>query len=81
MRPVAPWPPRRIVRAGGCAMFVEVDHIGIVAGTWAEARGQLSVDSFSEAGSPPTSLIKAEAARLARILDRPLELSIRTAAP
>jgi Winged helix DNA-binding domain len=51
---------------------------GVVTGTWALTDDQLNVAWFAEAGPVPRHPVGEESERLATILDRPLELAIRT---
>jgi hypothetical protein len=46
---------------------------GIVSGTWTVTANHLAVTWFGEQGNPPRKALDTEAARLARILDRPLK--------
>jgi hypothetical protein len=52
---------------------------GVVSGTWSLTDDQLVVDWFAEAGSPAEELLADEVARLATILGRPLQPTVRTA--
>ena len=45
---------------------------GVVCGTWALDRNQVTVAWFKEAGRPPRKALRAELARLSSILDRDL---------
>jgi len=51
---------------------------GVVSGTWSVTGGQLVTVWFVDAGPPPEDALAAEVARLATILDRPLEPAVRT---
>jgi hypothetical protein len=51
---------------------------GVVSGTWAIDGDQVMLEWFAECGSPPTAALESEAARLSRLLDRSLSLSLRT---
>ena len=51
---------------------------GVVSGTWSVTGGQLVTAWFADAGPPPEAALAAEVARLATILDRPLEPAVRT---
>jgi hypothetical protein len=50
---------------------------GVVSGTWSLTDGAVVVDWFAEAGPPPRKRLAAEVARLATILGRPLESTVR----
>jgi hypothetical protein len=52
---------------------------GVVSATWAQTGDRLAVDWFAEGGRPPTDALATEVARLAAIMDRPLELSVTAA--
>ena len=52
---------------------------GVVSGTWSIANDQLITAWFAEAGSPPHGALAEEVARLATILDRPLESTVHMA--
>jgi hypothetical protein len=49
---------------------------GVVSGTWSVKRDRLTVAWFAEAGPVPGRPLAVEVARLATILDRPLEASV-----
>lgn len=51
---------------------------GVVSGTWSLSEDQLAVAWFAESGKPPGKALSEEVARLAGIVDRPLQLSIKT---
>jgi hypothetical protein len=51
---------------------------GVVSGTWAIDDDQVRLEWFAECGSPPTAALESEVARLSRLLDRSLSLSLRT---
>jgi hypothetical protein len=51
---------------------------GVVAGTWSVTGDRVVVSWFAEAGPPPEKLVAAEVARLATILDRPLEPTVQS---
>jgi hypothetical protein len=51
---------------------------GVVSGTWSLGEGRLAIEWFAD-GPPPTQALEEGVARLATILDRPLEPSIETA--
>jgi winged helix DNA-binding protein len=50
---------------------------GVVSGTWTLSDDQVVVAWFAEAGSPARDALAEEVARLATILDRPLQWSIQ----
>jgi len=52
---------------------------GVVSGTWALANDGVAVAWFAEGGPPPSKGLADEVARLATILDLPLQLSVKTA--
>ena len=52
---------------------------GVVSGTWSLTDDQAVVAWFAEAGPPPREALAEEVARLAAIVDRPLEPAVRTA--
>ena len=52
---------------------------GVVSGTWELAHDIVSVAWFAEGGPPPRNALADEVARLATILDLPLESSVGTA--
>ena len=49
---------------------------GVVRGTWALERDQVSVAWFKEAGKPPRGALRAEVTRLSSILERDLRATI-----
>jgi DNA glycosylase AlkZ-like len=49
---------------------------GVVTGTWEPSDGTVRVAWFREAGAPPRVKLRAEVARLARILDRDLDVAV-----
>jgi len=50
---------------------------GVVSGTWSLSEDHLAVAWFAESGKPPRQAIAEEVARLAGILDRPVQPSIQ----
>jgi len=66
-------PARRAPVTRGAALVL---NAGVVAGTWRVAGTQLAVSWFREAGSPPRPRIETEAARLGRLLDTDLALTV-----
>jgi hypothetical protein len=52
---------------------------GVVSGTWSLTDGHVVTAWFAEAGPPPREALAEEVARLARILDRPLQSTVETA--
>jgi hypothetical protein len=52
---------------------------GVVSGTWSLADGQVVAAWFTEAGPPPREALAQEVARLATILDRPLQSTVQIA--
>jgi hypothetical protein len=50
---------------------------GVVSGTWSLSNGQVAAAWFAESGSPAREALAEEVARLATILDRPLQLSVQ----
>jgi hypothetical protein len=52
---------------------------GVVSGTWTLTDDQVDVTWFTEAGQPPRDALAEEAARLATLLDRPLQPTVQTA--
>lgn len=59
------------------ASFVIVG--GVVSGTWELRDDNVTIDWFAESGRRPADRLDEEVARLASILDRPLQVSIRRA--
>jgi Winged helix DNA-binding domain len=51
---------------------------GVVSGTWSLTDDQVGIAWFAEAGPPPQEALADEVARLAAILDRPLQPTIQT---
>ena len=51
---------------------------GMLCGTWSLSEDRLAVDWFAESGKPPRKALAEEVARLAGILDRPVQPSIQT---
>ena len=49
---------------------------GVVAGTWTVRGERLDVSWFTESGRVPRTALDQEAASLARLLDRPLEVAV-----
>ena len=49
---------------------------GVVAGTWTVRAERLDVSWFTESGRVPRTALDEEAASLARLLDRPLEVAV-----
>lgn len=70
-------PPRRRALVSRGAPVVIVG--GVVSGTWSHTAGQVDVAWFAEAGTPPRDALTVEVARLAAVLDRPLQSEIRMA--
>ncbi len=52
---------------------------GVVSGTWALTHDHVAVDWFAEGRAPAGNGFADEVARLATIVDRPLQPSVRTA--
>lgn len=52
---------------------------GVVSGTWSAGPAGFAVTWFGERGDPPRAAIADEVARLAGLLDRPLETSLEVA--
>ncbi|MGI8700853.1 MAG: DNA glycosylase AlkZ-like family protein [Nocardioidaceae bacterium] len=52
---------------------------GVVSGTWSLSDDHVVVAWFTESGPPPREALAEEVARLATILDRPLEFTVQTA--
>jgi hypothetical protein len=55
-----------------------VTRAGVVSGTWSRTGKQVVIAWFAEAGPPPSEEIAEEVARLATILDRPLNATVET---
>jgi hypothetical protein len=70
-------PPARRMQVSRQANLVIAG--GVVSGTWSIANDQLITAWFAEAGSPPHAALAEEVARLATILDRPLESTVHVA--
>src|SRR5262245_29204120 len=70
-------PPARRTRVSRNANIVIVG--GVVSGTWSLSGNQVVVAWFAEAGPPSQAALDEEVARLAAILDRPLQSTIQTA--
>jgi hypothetical protein len=70
-------PPSRRALVSRQANLVIVG--GVVSGTWSLTHDELSVNWFPEGGPPPRNGLADEVARLATILDLPLQLSVGTA--
>lgn len=68
-------PPARRSLLSRQAPFVVAG--GVVSGTWALSDHQVTVSWFAEAGRSPLPALEGEVARLATILDRELELTVR----
>lgn len=68
-------PPRRRTLLSRQASFVIVG--GIVGATWSLTDDGVAIGWFGEGGSPPREALVEEVARLARILDRPLQMSVQ----
>jgi hypothetical protein len=49
---------------------------GVVGATWSLTQDGVAIAWFAEGGSPPREALAEEVARLARILDRPLHMSV-----
>ena len=69
-------PARRTVVTRGANIVIAG---GVVSGTWSLKGHQVSVDWFAEADPPARETLAEEVARLATILDRPLESTIQIA--
>jgi hypothetical protein len=69
-------PARRSVFSRAMPMVIAG---GVVSGTWALTGDSVAVAWFAELGPPPRRSMAEEVARLATILGRPLELTVRTA--
>lgn len=54
---------------------------GVVCGTWAVRGTRLEISWFGEAGRAPRTALEQESARLAELLDRPLDATITTLTP
>jgi hypothetical protein len=52
---------------------------GVVSGTWSLTDDRVVAACFAEAGPPAREGLAEEVARLATILDRPLQLTVRMA--
>jgi hypothetical protein len=52
---------------------------GVVSGTWSRRDDRLAIGWLSEAGGIPQAAVAEEVARLATILDRPLDWTVPTA--
>jgi hypothetical protein len=52
---------------------------GVVSGTWSLSGDQVAAAWFAEAGPPPREALAEEVARLATILDRPLQPTVEVA--
>jgi hypothetical protein len=50
---------------------------GVVSGTWSVNDDQVVVNWFIEAGTPVREALAEEVARLATILDRPLQSTVQ----
>ena len=70
-------PPSRRTLVSRGANVVVVG--GVVSGTWSQTDDQVVVAWFAEAGTPPREALADEVARLATILDRPLQPKIQMA--
>lgn len=70
-------PPARRALVSRKANLVIVG--GVVSGTWSLSDDQAVVSWFPEAGPPPHEALAEEVARLAGILDRPLQPTVETA--
>jgi len=68
-------PPRRRTLLSRQASFVIIG--GVVGATWSLTDDGVGIGWFGEGGSPPREALAAEVARLARILDRPLQMSVQ----
>jgi hypothetical protein len=51
---------------------------GVVSGMWSLSRDRVAIAWFAEGGPPPAEALAEEVARLATILDRPLQSSVQT---
>ena len=75
----------RIVPPARRALVSRGDNLaiagGLVSGTWSVRDDAVGIAWFKEAGPVPTDALAQENARLAVLLDRPLEWSARTASP
>ena len=69
-------PPRRRSLVSRQANIVIAG--GVVSGTWALAHDRVAVAWFAEGGPPPREWLADEVARLATIVDLPLQLSVKT---
>jgi hypothetical protein len=70
-------PPARRALVSRQANIVIVG--GVVSGTWSLNGDDVVVDWFAEAGAPMREALADEVARLAAILDRPLQPTVQTA--
>jgi hypothetical protein len=70
-------PPARRTLVSRGANIVIVG--GVVSGTWSLNGNQVIVAWFTEAGTPAWEALAEEVARLAAILDRPLQLTVQMA--
>ena len=70
-------PPARRAMVSRGANIVIVG--GVVSGTWSLTDDQIVTAWFAEAGPPEWEALAAEVARLATILDRPLESTVQVA--
>lgn len=67
-------PARRTLISRGANI---VTFGGVVSGTWSRTNAHIVVAWFAEAGPPPRTALAEEVARLAAILDRPLESTVQ----
>jgi hypothetical protein len=67
--------PRRRTLLSRQANFVIMG--GVVRATWSLTDDGVAIGWFAEGGSPPREALAEEVARLARILDRPLQMSVQ----
>jgi hypothetical protein len=70
-------PPRRRTLVTRGANLVTAG--GVVSGTWSLTGDKVVVAWFAETGRPAGEVLAAAVARLATILDRPLQLTVETA--
>ena len=70
-------PPARRTLVSGKANLVIAG--GVVSGTWSVAGDQVVVGWFAEAGPPARDALAEQVARLATILDRPLQSTVQMA--
>jgi len=68
-------PRRRRTLLSRQASFVIIG--GVVGATWSLTDDGVAIGWFGEGGSPPREALVEEVARLARILDRPLQMSVQ----